>query len=70
MTFQLPLTRYADEFDIPQGSLFYPCCGRDTWEPIRYFCDIADEFHFVDSHFLPRIPLMECIPGCRTMGRT
>jgi len=45
---------------IPDGPLFYPCCGDDTFEPIKWFFDSVSEFHFVDSRLLPKLPKMEC----------
>lgn len=46
--------------EVPEGVLFYPCCGDDTYEPLRLFLNTITEFHFVDSAFLPNLPLIEC----------
>lgn len=45
---------------LPNGILFYPCCGDDTYEPIMQFIDTATEFHFVDIKRVPRFPILEC----------
>ena len=45
---------------LPNGILFYPCCGDDTYEPIMQFRDTATEFHFVDINRVPRFPKLEC----------
>ncbi len=34
---------------IPKGILYYPCCGNDTFEPIRLFLNKVDQFHFADN---------------------
>lgn len=46
--------------EIPNGSLFYPCCGDDTYLPLELFIDKISEFHFVDIVFLPFLPKLEC----------
>lgn len=45
---------------IPNGILFYPCCGDDTYEPIKLFMDSIQEFHFADSRLKPKLPILEC----------
>lgn len=52
---------------IPDGPLFYPCCGDDTREPIKLFIDSVSEFHFVDSRMIPPFPLTETIANERRM---
>lgn len=47
------------EVSIPNGPLFYPCVGDDTFEPIKLFIDSMSEFHFVDSRLIPRLPRLE-----------
>lgn len=44
---------------IPNGILFYPCCGRDTYEPLVLFLNTISEFHFVDIHRIA-LPTLEC----------
>ena len=48
------------KIDVPNGILFYPCCGNDTYEPIKLFIDTISEFHFVDNAFSPKLPQLEC----------
>ena len=38
-------------FNLTPGALFYPSCGRDSFEPIQMFIDSVTEFHFVDYRF-------------------
>lgn len=45
---------------IPEGTLFYPCSGDDTYEPIVWFFDCINEFHFVDIVQAPSLPKAEC----------
>lgn len=45
-------------FNLTPGALFYPSCGRDSFEPIRMFIDSVTEFHFVDYHRIPPLPLI------------
>lgn len=45
---------------IPEGVLFYPCCGDDTDEPISLFLNSISEFHFVDSRIIPTLPYLDC----------
>jgi len=42
--------------NVPEGPLFYPCSGYDTYHPIRLFVDSISEFHFIDN----RMPTLEC----------
>lgn len=44
---------------VPQGALFYPCCGDDLREPIELFADLIDEYHFVDIQQVPKLPDFE-----------
>lgn len=37
------------KISIPKGILYYPCCGNDTFEPIRLFLNKVDQFHFADN---------------------
>jgi hypothetical protein len=46
--------------EVPDGILFYPCCGDDTYEPLRLFIDTVSDFHFADNEFLPKLPKLEC----------
>ena len=46
--------------DIPEGSLFYPCCGNDTELPIKFFHENIIDYHFVDNYLVPQLPLLEC----------
>lgn len=46
--------------EVPEGILFYPCCGNDTYDPIMFFIDKISEFHFVDNELLPKLPNLEC----------
>ncbi len=42
--------------EVPQGGLFYPCCGGDMGEALAAFEHHCQEFHFVDCqkpHALP-----------------
>lgn len=48
------------KIDIPEGPLFYPCSGHDTYKPIRLFFDSISEFNFVDSRIIPQLPQLEC----------
>lgn len=41
---------------IPEGTLFYPCCGNDTGDPIKLFYDSISEFYFVDRIVVPELP--------------
>lgn len=45
---------------VPEGRLFYPCCGDDTLGPLRWFMDSISEFHFVDIQNLPGLPRLDC----------
>lgn len=38
---------------VPEGILFYPCCGDDIHDPINLFFDTISEFHFVDIQAIP-----------------
>lgn len=49
---------------IPNGPLFYPCVGNDTFEPMKLFIDSISEFHFVDSKLIPKSPRL----GIRVSG--
>jgi len=46
--------------NIPEGILFYPCSGNDTYEPIKYFIEHVSEFHFVDIMLTPQLPNFLC----------
>jgi len=48
------------KIEVPDGILFYPCCGDDTSEPIKLFIDKISEFHCVDISHIPRLPILEC----------
>lgn len=48
--------------DIPDGSLFYPCCGGDTYEALELFLDTVREFNFADRCGV-RLPGLECQTG-------
>ncbi|TJX13002.1 hypothetical protein E9840_11270 [Tissierella creatinini] len=48
---------------VPEGILFYPCCGDDTFEPIKLFIDTVSEYHFVDTRLSILLPILECTPG-------
>ncbi|MGI6666579.1 MAG: hypothetical protein ACOX5Q_03850 [Bacillota bacterium] len=41
---------------VPNGPLFYPCCGNDTFEPIQLFIDTVSDFYFIDSNLIPSLP--------------
>jgi len=43
---------FTNQYKIPvsRGSLFYPCCGSDTNDPLMFFLDVIDEFHFAERH--------------------
>lgn len=58
--FRRTLTNQFDGLVVPEGRLFYPCCGDDTWDPIRMFADSIDEYHFVDIQRVPRFPHFDC----------
>jgi len=47
------------KIEVPEGIFFYPCCGNDTYEPLRLFIDKILEFHFVDNELLPKLPNLE-----------
>lgn len=49
------------KIDVPEGILFYPCCGNDTYEPLRLFIGKISEFHFVDNEILPKLPNLEIV---------
>ncbi|KAJ49583.1 hypothetical protein BD780_000641 [Clostridium tetanomorphum] len=53
--------RFNQIFNIPivEGSLFYPCCGIDTYEPLALFINSIKEFHFADGGQI-LLPLLEC----------
>lgn len=51
-------TRYVS--GAPCGSLFYPGCGDDTFEPIMQFIDTITEFHFVGISRIARLLKLEC----------
>lgn len=38
------------QITIPKGSLYYPCCGADTLDPINFFLSYVDQLHFADIH--------------------
>ena len=67
--FQHTLSSQFPDLVIPKGSLFYPCCGDDLWEPIRLFADVIDECHFVDMHCFPQLPPLECLGKTEKPGR-
>ncbi|NLK28345.1 MAG: hypothetical protein GX306_08400 [Clostridiales bacterium] len=46
-------------FNLTPGALFYPSCGRDSFEPIQMFIDSVTEFHFVDFDRVPPLPLIQ-----------
>ncbi|HHW19180.1 MAG TPA: hypothetical protein GXX30_09845 [Firmicutes bacterium] len=59
---QMPLSRSflsLTGYSVPDGILFYPCCGNDTYEPIVLFHDVISEFHFVDIASIPRLPSID-----------
>jgi|GEM_PF-547544 len=58
-SFKDPLSKYG-EIDIPEGILFYPCCGNDTLKPLKLFIDRIGEYHFVDNLLVPQLPILEC----------
>lgn len=53
--------RFNEIFNTPieEGSLFYPCCGVDTYEPLALFINTIKEFHFADGGKIV-LPLLEC----------
>lgn len=53
--------KFSEKFNIsiPEGGLFYPCCGEDSYEPLYLFMDIISEFHFADSNKII-LPHLEC----------
>lgn len=51
------------KIEVPEGILFYPCCGDDTSEPVKLFIDTISEFHFVDVRLIPRSPILDCNPN-------
>lgn len=53
--------RFSQIFNIniEEGSLFYPCCGIDTYEPLALFINTIKEFHFADGGKIS-LPLLEC----------
>lgn len=52
---------FSEKFNIPipEGGLFYPCCGQDSYEPLYLFMDTINEFHFADSNKIV-LPYLEC----------
>ncbi|MBN1860407.1 MAG: hypothetical protein JW840_02980 [Candidatus Thermoplasmatota archaeon] len=52
---------------VPPGVFFFPCCGRDTLEPLLLFVDCINDFHFVDIEGAV-LPPMECNPCIRQDG--
>lgn len=54
-------TRFNQIFNIPvkEGSLFYPCCGLDTYEPLVLFMNSIKEFHFAQGEIIT-LPKLEC----------
>lgn len=53
---------------VPNGPLFYPCCGNDTFEPIQLFIDTVSDFYFVDKDFVPPVPEADRIMTSRDVG--
>jgi hypothetical protein len=51
--------RQIFNLQIPKGVLFYPDCGKDTYEPISLFIDSIREFHFADTGKIV-LPTLEC----------
>lgn len=53
--------RFSEKFNIsiPEGGLFYPCSGEDSYEPLYLFMDTIDEFYFADSNKII-LPYLEC----------
>lgn len=41
---------------VPEGSLFYPCCGRDTEHALAMFGDCVTRLHFADPIAPPWSP--------------
>ncbi|BDR74985.1 hypothetical protein [Clostridium tetani] len=63
-------TRFNQIFNIPvkEGSLFYPCCGLDTYEPLALFMNSINEFHFAHGESII-LPTLECEVKKGTMIR-
>lgn len=51
------------KIEVPEGILFYPCCGDDTFEPIKLFIDTVSEYHFVDTKDNILLPILGCNLG-------
>ena len=47
---------------VPEGSLFHPSCGHDTFWPLIIFLDKIDTFHFADCASRINLPMCESKP--------
>ena len=56
---------FATDIDVPDGILFYPCCGHDTTLPIIAFKSKISEFHFVDYQFIAPTPPISVLRATR-----